>query len=289
MKRKNASAFLLIIILSATMLLSGCGGKTSNSTGVAKSAASVSASMVVSAATPVVTPTGISAVMPGSPLVSATPQSTGKKLNIVFVGNSYTYVPEIPDIFESFGNVSVRSFTMGGAKLSDLAPIVESFKDEDVVKNADIVVLQEWAAGLPLDGDTSVDQIINAFGKDKKYYYYCAFMNDATAETIAADRDFLDKRNIELIPTWFYNEYDGPFLQMPVNFCLPNDYHPNPFYGYAVASTLYCMLFDKKCKDLPYDMIISRWLADKTNDEKVEIIQGIQDACQKTLDKYNSK
>ena len=260
MKRSGYMCLLLIILLAASFI-SGCA-RTVN---------------MKSSSTPLSSP-------------AALPTGGDGKLTVVFMGNSKIYVSEIPTFFKKFvkgQSVSVTDLSVGAASFSTHIERMKQDINAPIFKKADVIVLQEYAGGIP-NGYEELDTIMSIFGKNKKYYYYSAY-TVADDATIAATKAFFDKRNIELIPCWFLNEYSGPLKEE--NFHMPGDPHLGLLYGYGVAGIFYCMMYHKKCTDLPYDSdsLLMQIPGNKTDAEKAEIIKGIQEACQKTMDKYEGK
>jgi len=84
-------------------------------------------------------------------------------LTILFVGNSYTYVGNLPQIVSAISDqtntkIITKSSAFGGAKLREHWLGEKNLKTIDKIKNGDfdIVVLQEWSMGTINEPDSMI-------------------------------------------------------------------------------------------------------------------------------------
>ncbi|AXT59467.1 hypothetical protein D1816_03565 [Aquimarina sp. AD10] len=88
-------------------------------------------------------------------------QSKKKTLKVLFVGNSYTYVENIPQITSIISDslqtkLITKKSVIGGAKLRDHWLGNRGLKTKEIIKKNkfDIVVLQEWSLGTIYESDS---------------------------------------------------------------------------------------------------------------------------------------
>jgi len=104
-------------------------------------------------------------------------------LRVLFVGNSYTYFENLPQVVsvlsEQTGTVLItEKITIGGAKLSEHWRGARGLNTREKIRNGDydIVVLQEWSLGTVNERDSAV-YYLGLFSKlaretgAKPYYY----------------------------------------------------------------------------------------------------------------------
>ncbi len=115
--------------------------------------------------------------------VSGSAQDQKDTLRVLFVGNSYTYFENLPQVVsvlsEQTGTVLItEKITIGGAKLSEHWRGARGLKTREKIRNGDydIVVLQEWSLGTVNERDSAVFYL-GLFSKlaretgAKPYYY----------------------------------------------------------------------------------------------------------------------
>jgi hypothetical protein len=109
---------------------------------------------------------------------------TGKDtLNVLFVGNSYTYFENLPQVVSILSRQTgtvllTRKETLGGAKLSEHWRGARGLNTRKIIENGkfDIVVLQEWSLGTVSEEDSAVyylglfSDLVRKQGA-KPYYY----------------------------------------------------------------------------------------------------------------------
>lgn len=90
-------------------------------------------------------------------------QDSRDTLRVLFVGNSYTYFENLPQVVsvlsEQTGTVLItEKITIGGAKLSEHWRGARSLNTVEKIRNGDydIVVLQEWSLGTVNERDSAV-------------------------------------------------------------------------------------------------------------------------------------
>jgi hypothetical protein len=105
----------------------------------------------------------ISALCLGLGQYSASAQVKRDTLKLLFVGNSYTYVENLPQIVSILSDGSntkliTRKSTMGGAKLSEHWKGERGLKSKEIIRdgNFDIIVLQEHSLGTINEKDSVV-------------------------------------------------------------------------------------------------------------------------------------
>jgi len=115
--------------------------------------------------------------------VSGPAQDLKDTLRVLFVGNSYTYFENLPQVVsvlsEQTGTVLItEKITIGGAKLSEHWRGARGLNTREKIRNGDydIVVLQEWSLGTVNERDSAV-YYLGLFSKlaretgAKPYYY----------------------------------------------------------------------------------------------------------------------
>jgi hypothetical protein len=95
--------------------------------------------------------------------VISTAQGQKDTLRVLFVGNSYTYFENLPQVVsvisEQTGTVLItEKITIGGAKLSEHWRGARGLNTVEKIRNGDydIVVLQEWSLGTVNERDSAV-------------------------------------------------------------------------------------------------------------------------------------
>lgn len=115
--------------------------------------------------------------------VSGSAQDSEDTLRVLFVGNSYTYFENLPQVVsvlsEKTGTVLItEKITIGGAKLSEHWRGARGLSTREKIRKGkyDIVVLQEWSLGTVNESDSAV-LYLGLFSKlareagAKPYYY----------------------------------------------------------------------------------------------------------------------
>ena len=94
---------------------------------------------------------------------SAPAQVKRDTVKVLFVGNSYTYVENLPQIVSILSNGSntkliTRKSTMGGAKLSEHWKDERGLKSKEIIRDGNfyIVVLQEHSLGTLNEKDSVI-------------------------------------------------------------------------------------------------------------------------------------
>ena len=95
--------------------------------------------------------------------VQTNAQAKKDTLRILFVGNSYTYFENLPQVVSVLSGKTgtillTEQVTIGGAKLSEHWRGARGLKTRDKIRNGDydIVVLQEWSLGTVNESDSTI-------------------------------------------------------------------------------------------------------------------------------------
>ena len=104
-------------------------------------------------------------------------------LRVLFVGNSYTYFENLPQLVSVISNQTetklvTEKITLGGAKLSEHWNGERGLKTKEIIMNGgyDIVVLQEWSLGTVNEGDSATKYLglfsnyVREMGAEPYYY-----------------------------------------------------------------------------------------------------------------------
>jgi hypothetical protein len=195
--------------------------------------------------------------------------SNSKIVNVLFIGNSLTFVGQIPQKFESLlklTNKSVNMFekTNGGYKLSQHLTDLKSGSYNDIIEKADTVILQEYGS-YGLDTANSIIQIQKLFKSNTRFYYLLTEFDIPQRLT-----ELKDIKNITYIPSGYSHNLllKGVFTYDQLHAI--NDYHPNSLYGYIAALTVYSKLFNTSCIGLSYDFLDENTIALIPGDTKAE-------------------
>ncbi len=125
--------------------------------------------------------------------INSQAQESKDTLRVLFVGNSYTYFENLPQVVavlsEKTGTVLItRKMTLGGAKLSEHWRGARGLKTREEINNGnyDIVVLQEWSLGTVNEKD-SAEYYLGLFsdlvrGKGAKTLYYLTWAREKSPE-----------------------------------------------------------------------------------------------------------
>ena len=105
----------------------------------------------------------ISALCFGLGQYSASAQVKRDTVKVLFIGNSYTYVENLPQIVSILSDGSntkliTRKSTVGGAKLSEHWKGERGLKSKEIIRDGkfDIVVLQEHSLGTLNEKDSVI-------------------------------------------------------------------------------------------------------------------------------------
>lgn len=120
-------------------------------------------------------------------------QEVKDTLRVLFVGNSYTYYENLPQVVSALSGKTdtfllTRKVTMGGAKLSEHWRGARGLTSREEISNGnyDIVVLQEWSLGA-LNEKDSADYYLGLFSslireKGAKPFYYLTWAREKSPE-----------------------------------------------------------------------------------------------------------
>lgn len=121
-------------------------------------------------------------------------QETKDTLNILFVGNSYTYFNNLPQLVSIISDSTktklvTKKSTIGGAHLSEHWLGERGLKTKEMIKNGefDIVVLQEYSMGA-IDEPENTKKYLNLFSdyikeNNAKPFYYLTWAREKTPQS----------------------------------------------------------------------------------------------------------
>ncbi|MBE6897177.1 MAG: phosphoribosylamine--glycine ligase [Ruminococcaceae bacterium] len=172
--------------------------------------------------------------------------------NVFFIGNSLIGTSSIPEqtakLFADNGDAfSVSKCKKDGYRLSDHEADFCKGEFENELSSADIVVVQEFGTEY-YTTRASVEKIIARVKPDAEIYFLLTEW-DVTRNRINELRGL----NVKFIPAGYVHEHivNKNILDYD-DLHLPEDYHPNYFYGTISAATVYtCITGDlpKVCDD----------------------------------------
>lgn len=177
------------------------------------------------------------------------------KKNIVFIGNSLTYVGKIPrslDIAAFSGKeaINIVDLTESGFTLGQHVDKLKDSQYDSVFKGADIVIFQEYGAPAK-DTAKNLKILMDRFNPEAKMYF---LLTELDLE-INREEELKDIAGITYVPSGYVHQNLLKKGFKYEQFHLANDYHPNELYGYIAALTLYSVLFKKPIDDIPYEFI----------------------------------
>lgn len=206
--------------------------------------------------------------------------------NIYFIGNSLTYVGEIPEkitmmVKQEEKAVKVFEKTSGGYTLYQHLCELRSDAYKNLVAKADIVVLQEYGT-LGNNTAVSVTEIQKLFKEGTKFYFLLTEFDVG-----GRLEELKDVENITYIPSGYVHD-----LLLTKGFTyeqlhIENDYHPNSLYGYVAALTVFSKVFETDCIGMPYDFLNNSTVAlipGRTQEQKSESITLIQEAVMEIIE-----
>lgn len=263
--RKTLIAFSLIFTL---ILLTACSGASSVSND-SEDDSTVSETMSTDSSDDVVSD-----------------QSNLDNINILFIGNSLTYVGEIPEkmialLKQEGKTVKVFEKTSGGYKLYQHLSELKNESNKSLITNSDIVVLQEYGT-YGHDTANSVIEIQKLFKEGTKFYFLLT-------EFDVGNRlyELKDVQNISYIPSGYAHnlllEKGFTYEQLHA----VNDYHPNSLYGYIATLTVYSTIFTTSCIDMSYDFLnesTKNQIPGTTQAEKDQSIALIQESIMEAIE-----
>ena len=210
-------------------------------------------------------------------------------IDILFIGNSYTYVNNLPEIFKNIAKsagieVSVAAVTNGGWTLEKHASTEDVYgMTTDIVlkgKKFDIVVLQEQSILPAAETEKFREAVKILLEKVKangaKPYFYCTW-GRKEGSTVLTDNGWTHKKMTEKLA----NAYDavGKEFSVPVAHVGKAFYkinishtgidlytsdlsHPSKYGSYLAALVLFAKIFDRDVKDIDYNYIFTKEEAD---------------------------
>ena len=263
-------------------------------------------------------------------IAKATVLDPDEYLDVVFIGNSITQAGRTRDHFEALAegkNVKVHDYSDGGAYLADHYNWFVSEANSpyvNTVEEAEIVIFQEYAGGLPqvgsdeelydlrykmnhpgfmfASGKNVVGMLRDILGTDKEYYSYSAnvlcgpMLNDTFTdwqgrevandnETILKIQDVLDER-FDLPHVYVPNvAASDPTLGLHLqNDMYPDLVHPTDLMGYCIALTMYCKIFDVPATEQNNGALTYDTIPGETQAEKDELMQNIKAVIDESLE-----
>lgn len=207
--------------------------------------------------------------------VPPTTAKTVDNINVLFIGNSLTYVGKIQEKFASLAKSANKTVKvtekMGGSyKLFQHLADLKSGKYNDLINNADTVILQEYG-GYEIDTANSVIEIQKLFKPDTKFYFLLTEFDIPKRLT-----ELEGVQNITYIPSGYAHNILAKYVFDYKQLHSTTDYHPNDLYGYAAALTVYSVIFKTDCTGLPYDCVDASLIPGNTESEKKQSISKIQ-------------
>jgi len=199
---------------------------------------------------------------------------------ILFIGNSLTFSGDVPAKFSDLAKqtgkqIGILEKLEGGYRLYEHYADLKSGDYDEMIKKADIVILQEY--GQHAIDTVTVANIQKLFDADTKFYYQLTDWNGSYEYL-----DFDATPNVKYIPS-----PDAMYLLLENGFTYEqfhkhsNDYHPNDLYGYLIACATYARVFNTTCVGLPFnflDLEMQQLIPGSSYNEKSVSIQKIQQA-----------
>ncbi|MDF2537939.1 MAG: carbohydrate transporter substrate-binding protein [Herbinix sp.] len=203
--------------------------------------------------------------------------------SILFIGNSLTSYGGIPGYFKQIANemgkdIEVQTIiTMGCTLNSHVSDIKNDEQKSALIKNADIVVLQDHTYFM----ENSVEAVrtLMKMCKEGSIVYYFLTEYDVV-DHIDSERRLSLIEGLNFLPIgYIYNELIESTFGYP-ELHMTNDYHPNHLSGYIEAAAIYNSLFGEIPQTLNFKLIPSMeqgYIPGITEDEKRKTMDRIRD------------
>ncbi|MEQ8302033.1 MAG: hypothetical protein RIB47_01485 [Cyclobacteriaceae bacterium] len=229
-------------------------------------------------------------------------QNKRDTLNILFVGNSYTYVSNIPHVVSILSDstqtkLMTAKSTVGGARLSDHWKGEKGLKTKELIKNGnfDIVVLQEQSMGTIEQADSFLiySKKLSDFSKEHgaRPYFYSTWARQKVPQF---------QETITKVYTQAALENDGGIvnvgeawalaqkLRPDIDLFLSDGSHPSPLGAFLAA----CMFVQEFSLELPDK--INPWGFTVLDSRGEQILLMIQDPlditfCLKVVSEVSKK
>ncbi len=214
---------------------------------------------------------GIAAVIFSLLAVSANAQDQKDTLRVLFVGNSYTYFENLPQVVsvlaEKTGTVLVtEKITIGGAKLSEHWRGARGLTTREKIKNGDydIVVLQEWSLGTINERDSAViylglfSNLVREAGA--RPYYYLTWAREKVPQQQEAIscvyRETAAANNAMVVPAgeaWAAARALRPDIEL----YFPDGSHPSALGTYLTACVFVGTITGELPETIPGDITVT--------------------------------
>ncbi len=186
-------------------------------------------------------------------------------LRVLFVGNSYTYFENLPQMVsvlsEKTGTILLtRKVTVGGAKLSEHWRGARGLTSREEISNGnyDIVVLQEWSLGTVNEKDSAEYYLglFSSLARDKgaRPYYYLTWAREKSPEqqeTISrVYREAAETNGAKVVPVgeaWAAARAERPDFRL----YFPDGSHPSELGTYLAACVFVASLTGELPESIP--------------------------------------
>ncbi len=215
-------------------------------------------------------------------------RSEGDTLRVLFVGNSYTYFENLPQVVSVLSDrtnmkLVTGKITAGGAKLSEHWRGARGLSTKETIKNGnyDIVVLQEWSLGTINEKDSAMKYLelfsdySRAIGAEP-----CFFLTWAREKTPQQQeeisrvyRDAALKFDAKVVPAgeaWAIARERRPDFRL----YNPDGTHPSEFGTYLTATVFVAAITGELPAELPN--VIS--IRDQAGEEAILMMISKDDA-----------
>lgn len=184
----------------------------------------------------------------------AVSETQAPRYRVVFVGNSLTFVGQIPQKFEAIAEsqnrrVKATDMSDSGYTLAMHAGYVnKSNYYRTTLGSADAVVFQEYGAPEK-DTVSSLKTLIGAVNPDAKLYFLLTEFD----VSLNREQELKEIPGLTFIPSGYAHDelLKNGFVYEQLH--QANDYHPNDLYGYAAALAVYRVVMGGSIDEVPYE------------------------------------
>lgn len=219
---------------------------------------------------------------------TAKKEPEAEEQKILFIGNSLTDEGSTPAKFEKLAKakgkkVEVASSIKWGQTLYVHAGDFISGMAEEYL-DYDTVILQEAGYNEDMQTREAVEEIISCYGPDTRFYIFVTHYDTASRGIMYQLKDV---PNLTYIPIGFVHDkmLEKGYAQYTDLHVSLEDFHPNEAFGYLAALTVYRVLYNESCADLPPEAagLAQKDIPGATPQEKETFIRRMKECVEEVV------